>query len=290
MTTQLAGRFAPSPTGPLHMGSLVTALASYLDIKQRGGQWLVRVDDIDPPRQDSDASRKILRSLQAHGLQWDQSIIYQNNHANQYKQALTTLEPHLFYCRCTRKSLKEVKLYPGTCREFTTARSDSATRCKVEDATILFEDEVLGVQKINLVKEVGDFIVHRRDNLWAYHLATAVDDGQPNITHVLRGQDLLDTTSPQTYLMNLLDLSPPTYAHLPVLCFADGTKLSKQTHAPALEDAQASQNLSAALHYLGMQPGEHKQWNPAHWIAWGLQHWCLSKVPGKLSVFSAASP
>ena len=280
----LTGRFAPSPTGPLHMGSLITALASYLDAKVKCGQWYVRIDNLDPPREDPAATSEILASLQAHELQGERAIDYQSDHIPRYQQALNQLTDHLFYCTCSRKSLANQATYPGTCRGNTTPIADAAIRLRVSSAPITFIDAVVGRQTVDLTQEYGDFIVRRRDGLWAYNFATAVDDGS-DATHVLRGQDLLDVTPPQIHLMNLLGLSVPAYSHIPLLCFADGTKLSKQTHAPPLDDSRAALNLRAALYYLGMNPPAQPSWLAEQWLEWALAHWEKHDLPRQLPAY-----
>ena len=183
------GRFAPSPTGPLHMGSLMTALASYLDIKRRGGEWYVRIDDIDPPRLDRGAERRILASLNAHGLLSDRAVDHQSTHESRYAAALHQLQHDLFYCTCSRKQLQGTTCYPGTCRSRRQPVEDAAVRLLISQASTTFDDAILGTHTVDLVRATGDFIVKRRDGLWSYNFATAVDDGH-DVTHVLRGQDL----------------------------------------------------------------------------------------------------
>jgi glutamyl-Q tRNA(Asp) synthetase len=267
------------------MGSLVTALASFFDVKVKGGQWYVRIDDLDPPREDAAASGEILNSLQAHGLHGDRVVDYQSGHAQRYREALNRLTSHLFYCTCSRKSLADHAVYPGTCRGNTAPIADAAIRLRVSATPITFVDAIVGVQTVNLAQDCGDFIVRRRDGLWAYNLATAVDDGT-DATHVLRGQDLLGVTAQQIYLMELLELTVPAYSHIPLLCFADGTKLSKQTHAPPLDDNRAALNLRAALHYLGLAPPAQPAWLPEQWVEWGLAHWKSHELPPQLPPYT----
>jgi glutamyl-Q tRNA(Asp) synthetase len=254
--TSAAGRFAPSPTGPLHLGSLLAATASYLDARHRGEQWLLRIDDIDVPRNVPGAEDAILRSLEAHGLNWDGAIIRQSERCDRYEAALSQLTGagHTFNCTCTRKKLQGLSRYPGTCRDAGQPADDAAVRVRVDDAPITFDDGVVGPISEVLTESVGDFIIRRRDGLIAYQLATAVDDGAPEITRVIRGGDLLDNTARQIYLMQLLDLSPPEYAHVPMLLNAAGQKLSKQTHASALDDRKAVANLLEILPMLGLSP------------------------------------
>ena len=262
------------------MGSLITALASYCHIKQAGGQWLVRIDDLDPPRQDPDAVASIVRSLHAHGLRPDRPIDFQSNHAKAYEMALQQLQPHIFYCQCSRRELKKFSRYPGTCRKAKTPVPDAAIRVAMAEGEQQFSDAFLGPMNVDVAAQLGDFIVRRKDGLIAYNLAAAVDDGA-GITHVLRGQDLLPVTAPQRHLMKLLDLRPPSYTHIPCLAFDDGTKLSKQTRAPALDDNIASHNLRAAMWYLGFNVPASIQ-SVATIVNWAVEHFALVNVPIRL--------
>lgn len=268
------------------MGSLITALASYCHVKQAGGRWLVRIDDLDPPRQDPNAVALIVRSLHAHGLQPDRPVDFQSDHAKAYERALQQLQPHIFYCQCSRRELKKFSRYPGTCRNAKTLVPDAAIRVAMADGEQQFNDDFLGPMSIDVAAQLGDFIVRRKDGLIAYNLATAVDDGA-NITHVLRGQDLLPVTAPQRHLMKLLDLRAPSYAHIPCLAFSDGTKLSKQTHAPALDDSIASRNLRAALWYLGFDAPASLQ-SVAAIVNWAVEHFTLVNVPERLPPYRAS--
>jgi glutamyl-Q tRNA(Asp) synthetase len=268
------------------MGSLVAAVASYLHIKQRGGRWLIRIDNLDPPREDPTAIRKILHSLSMHGLHPDGDVQYQAEHEQRYARACAALADDLFFCNCARKVLRESGSYPGTCREKTVPREDHAIRIRVDDAPIEYEDECLGIQRSILSKEGGDFIIKRRDSLWGYNLATAVDDGL-DISHVLRGRDLLDVTPRQIYLMRKLKLTVPTYAHIPVVCYPDGTKLSKQTHAPALDDSTPARNLRGALAYMGLKTPAEDGKPVEFWLQWALNHWQLGALPAALPAYSS---
>jgi glutamyl-Q tRNA(Asp) synthetase len=270
--TSAAGRFAPSPTGPLHLGSLLAATASYLEARHRGELWLVRIDDLDVPRNVPGAEDAILRSLEAHGLNWDGTVIRQSERIERYEAALAQLirTGHTFNCTCARKKLKGLNRYPGTCRDAAHPADDAAVRVRVDDRPITFEDGVVGPISEVLTESVGDFIIRRRDGLIAYQLATAVDDGEPGITRVIRGGDLLDNTARQIYLIQLLALSPPEYAHVPMVLNAAGQKLSKQTHASALDDSNATGNLLEILPMLGLTapetfsaPDELLQWAAA---------------------------
>ncbi|NBC23624.1 MAG: tRNA glutamyl-Q(34) synthetase GluQRS [Gammaproteobacteria bacterium] len=250
-----AGRFAPSPTGPLHLGSLLAAVASYLDARRAGIAWHVRLDDLDTPRHEAGADRAILLALERHGLHWDGPIVRQSERVAAYYDALDLLQRLglLFYCRCSRRQLREVTTYPGTCHGHTEARPDSAVRVRVDDAAVEFEDLLQGAQRCLLADSGGDFVVRRRDGLVAYQLATAVDDGAGAITRVVRGRDLLDTTPRQVYLMRQLGLPVPVYAHVPLLLDAAGHKLSKQNHAPPLDLAAPARNLRRVLPVLGLE-------------------------------------
>jgi glutamyl-Q tRNA(Asp) synthetase len=280
--TDPAGRFAPSPTGPLHAGSLLAATASYLDARQRGALWLLRIDDLDSFRIVDGAETLILKSLEAHQLHWDGTLTRQSEHGDLYQQALETLSRMglLFYCTCSRRKLRGSTVYPGRCRGQTTAIADAAIRLQVGEAEVEFHDQVSGPQSERLAASCGDFIVRRRDGLIAYQLATAVDDGQQAISRVVRGGDLLDNTARQVHLMSLLGLSAPTYAHVGTLLATDGKKLSKQTHAPPLNEATASANLLQAFGFLGLSPpADAAGWSPSTILDWGVQHFSLDAVP-----------
>lgn len=254
---QGAGRFAPSPTGPLHLGSLLAATASYLDARRLGMAWYVRLDDLDEPRNQPGADSLILRSLEHHGLQWDGTVTRQRDNLDRYAAALSRLEARhlLFYCRCSRKNLRDHRCYPGTCRGCATPRPDSAVRVRVDEAVVEFDDLLQGRQRQDLGSAGGDFVVRRRDGLVAYQLATAVDDGAAAITRVIRGRDLLGTTPRQVFLMRQLGLDVPRYGHIPLLLNRCGQKLSKQNRATPLDDSRAAANLARVLRALGLDPG-----------------------------------
>ena len=282
----LTGRFAPSPTGPLHMGSLITALASFLDMKTRGGEWYLRIDDIDPPRALAGAEAAIIKSLNAHGLTSPHAIQYQSQHTQRYNDALADMQAGSFQCQCTRAQLKSHAIYPGTCRTLTLQGENLSTRFNVESQPpVSWQDHLAGSQTVDVAHDVGDFIVRRKDQLFAYNLATAVDDGY-DFSHVLRGQDLMPTTPIQITLMQNLDLSVPQYTHIPLLRYAQGDKLSKQTHAPALENDSAAANLHAALHYLGFAPPNESNWRVEQWLDWAISCWDVSRIPDELPIFT----
>lgn len=259
-TTQYIGRFAPSPSGPLHMGSLVCALASYLDARSNHGLWLVRMEDIDPPREQTGAAELILTCLQQHGLQWDDTeVMFQSRRASAYNHALESLRTQLliYPCSCTRKRLTPLNgCYDGYCKTHP-ASSPAALRLDLDQAKLKggmlhqrFTDGLQGEQYEDLALQ-GDFVVHRKDGLFAYQLAVVVDDIAQGISHVVRGNDLLNTTARQRILFQLLDYKAPSYSHIPVLIDNNGNKLSKQNHAPAVDLAKPTQNLLHALSLLG---------------------------------------
>lgn len=259
------GRFAPSPTGALHFGSLVAALGSYLDARARDGEWLVRMEDLDPPRAAPGAAADILRTLESLGLHWDAAVLRQSERGDAYQAALAALERMgaTYPCACTRREIGDSALagtdgslvYPGTCRNGLRAgRAARATRLRVDDAVIEFDDAVQGRMRQRLAADVGDFVLRRADGLFAYQLAVVVDDAAQGITDVVRGADLLDSTPRQILLQRLLGAPTPRYLHLPVAINAAGEKLSKQTRALPIDRAGPGAALVAALEFLGQRP------------------------------------
>jgi glutamyl-Q tRNA(Asp) synthetase len=255
------GRFAPSPTGPLHLGSLVAALASWLDARAHGGRWLVRIEDIDPPREHPGAARAQLEALTALGLTPDQPPTYQSAHSKRFEQAVAALQAagHLYRCTCSRSAVEQAALlltrrpdvYPGTCRDLRRAGLRAALRVRVPADRIGFIDRACGEFSQALESEVGDFVVLRADGLWAYQLAVVVDDDAQQITDVVRGADLLDNTPRQIHLQRLLGLPTPRYLHVPIVLNEAGEKLSKQTGAAALQLANPVGQLEQAWRWLG---------------------------------------
>lgn len=282
---QYTGRFAPSPTGPLHLGSLLTALASYLDARSRNGIWLVRMEDLDPPREMPGAADSILRTLEQYGLHWDGEVAFQSHRHALYEDAVQQLlqQQLAFYCTCSRKDLQlqGTQSYPGTCRhQHTIPHAEFAIRAQVNDTPITFDDALQGHCNFNLFTDGGDFIIKRKDGLYAYHLAVVIDDAAQNITHIVRGSDLLDSTPRHIHLQHLLSLPTPHYAHLPVIVNAQGQKLSKQTFAAALPATDPVPALFACLHALGQNPpAELQQASRDELLRWGIAHWSLQKVP-----------
>ena len=284
------GRFAPSPTGHLHFGSLLAALGSCLSARSLGGRWLVRMEDLDWQREQAGAADSILRTLEAFGFAWDGPVMRQSERSEAYERALERLQASgaLFPCACTRRELSDSALvlegervYPGTCRDgLPPGRAARALRVRVPDEVIPFEDAIQGTASQNLLREVGDFVVRRADGLFAYQLAVVVDDAEQGITEVVRGADLLASTPRQILLQRLLGLDTPRYAHLPAAVNALGEKLSKQTLARPLDAARAPAAIATALEFLGQAPPRElghaalrEVWD------WSLAHWDLGRVP-----------
>ena len=267
------------------MGSLITALASYLDIKAKKGLWLIRIDDLDPPRTVPGSIKLILESLSAHGLVSDRKVLYQSENLVKYKRHLAKLLPHIYSCRCSRKTLAKHRIYPGTCRHKGLSKEDVALRIRVPNSNISFNDQIKGTKVTNLQQEIGDFIVVRRDKLFSYNLATACDDGDQGITDILRGEDLFSATYPQIFLMNMLKLKTPEYSHIPVLNNLNGKKLSKQTGAPPIKNFEAVKNLINAMNFLGLQVPQNIK-TITSIIAWGINNWSANKIPKQFDLYS----
>tara|TARA_R110000824_G_scaffold7892_2_gene35643 strand:- start:11417 stop:12391 length:975 start_codon:yes stop_codon:yes gene_type:complete len=285
--TTYRGRFAPSPTGPLHAGSLIAALASYLDARANRGLWFLRIEDLDPPRESPAALKQILQALEELNLLWDGEIIYQSQRSQAYQEALARLQEQalIFPCTCSRQDIQDHGgIYPGFCRERelneVNAESDTfSLRCKVPDIAIQFDDLLQGKQSQNLRSDVGDFILKRKDGLFAYQLAVVVDDAFQEITHVVRGIDLIDSTPRQIYLQRLLGYKQPVYAHIPVIINSQGQKLSKQHHANPLPAGKPSLSLYQALICLHQQPdADLKNAAPADIITWAIEHWNIDRL------------
>ncbi len=277
------GRFAPSPSGPLHFGSLVAALGSFLSARAQEGEWLLRIDDIDPPRNVPGAADNILRTLENYHLFWDGPVHYQSQRFEAYAVALTQLAAagHSYPCGCTRREISAVSPnhhYPGTCRNgLPPGRQARSLRVYCGGQTLCFTDALQGRQCRQLD---SDFIVRRADGFYAYHLATALDDAFQRITEVVRGADLLDATFPQLYLQQLLDLSRPRYLHLPVAVTAAGKKLSKQTRARPIDDSSPGTTLSRAITFLGQPPPKDLHGAaPSELLDWAIAHWQLACLP-----------
>lgn len=292
------GRFAPSPTGHLHFGSLVAAVGSYLDARSRGGRWQVRMEDVDRPRCQPGAADDILRSLAAFGFEWDGEVLYQSGRDDAYRQALHQLRDsgRAFPCACTRKELADsqwtrqgsdgAQVYPGTCRAgLLPGKSPRSWRLRVDDQAIAFDDAVQGHIEQDLAREVGDFVLFRADGYFAYQLAVVVDDAFQEITQVVRGADLLDSTARQIFLQRLLGLPTPCYSHLPVAINAAGEKLSKQTLAAAPDQARPQIALWQCLNFLGQSPPvELQQATLSELWHWSFAQWNQDQVPRRRSL------
>lgn len=271
------GRFAPSPTGPLHLGSLYTALASFLDARSRGGQWLLRIDDLDTPRNVQGATEHILRCLERFELLWDGEIYYQNRQRMRYQALLTDLlqAGQIYACRCSRKQLQPLKPYSGRCREAGYPDDErAALRIKTSARAIEFEDACQGFVSQNLADDQGDFIVRRRDQIIAYQFAVVVDDHDQGINHVVRGADLLDSTPRQIHLHQLLGFAVPHYQHLPVIVDHEGHKLSKQTLAAPVDTQNPRATIWHLLQLLRQNPPDELQsMRVAEQLQWAINHW-----------------
>ncbi|MBS1143150.1 MAG: tRNA glutamyl-Q(34) synthetase GluQRS [Proteobacteria bacterium] len=286
------GRFAPSPTGPLHFGSLVAAVGSYLDARTQGGSWLVRMEDVDTPRNVPGAADDILRTLDAFGFAWDGPVLYQSTRFEAYAAALEKLRQDglVYGCACSRKEIADSATrpaidgglaYPGTCRHGLAAgREARAWRLRVNDDEIAFDDRVQGRVGQHLETDVGDFVLRRADGLFAYQLAVTVDDDFQQISQVVRGADLLASTPRQIWLQRCLGFATPGYAHLPVAANAAGEKLSKQTLARALATDSAAAELIRALAFLGQPVPADLAWAPVAEVwAWAMTQWVFNAIP-----------
>jgi glutamyl-Q tRNA(Asp) synthetase len=285
------GRFAPSPTGPLHFGSLVAAVGSYLAARSRQGEWLVRIENLDPPREVAGAAREILATLEALGMEWDGEVIYQSRRNEVYQAALAALEQQglLYPCTCSRKEIADSSIsgidgpvYPGTCRGGLPADRSSTTALRVltHDDPIEFRDVLRGPIRQQLASATGDFVLRRADGIYAYQLAVVADDAAQGVTHVVRGVDLLDSTPRQIYLQQLLGYPTPAYMHLPVVTNAQGEKLSKQTQAVAVDISRPVAQLVEAVRFLGQTPPvELAESNVASFWQWALENWSPQQIP-----------
>ena len=284
------GRFAPSPTGPLHFGSLVAAVGGYLEARCNKGEWLLRIEDLDTPRTVAGAADNILRTLEACGMQWDGPVPYQSTRNAAYQAALAQLSKAgaVYGCACTRREIADSGIhgidgpvYPGTCRNgISSNRAPRATRVRTQGVRISFTDAIQGEITQDVENEIGDFVLARADGFFAYQLAVVIDDHAQGITHIVRGADLLDSTPRQLWLQQCMGLPTPAYAHLPVAVNARGEKLSKQTHATAVDAGKPAPLLVAALRFLGQPaPAELAAASVATIWQWALAHWRRDNVP-----------
>jgi glutamyl-Q tRNA(Asp) synthetase len=286
------GRFAPSPTGPLHFGSLVAALASYLDACAHGGKWLVRIEDVDETRCEASYADEILTTLKEFGLDWDGEVVVQSRRKPRYRDALATLEDegYTYACQCSRREIADSALagidgpvYPGTCRHKKLPDHGAAIRFVSPAGVIEFEDRLQGNQTQCLANDVGDFVIRRRDGLTAYQLAVVVDDFDSGVTDVVRGADLLDSTARQIALQRALRFATPRYLHIPVVANAQGEKLSKQTLATAISATDRIAYLQAALRFLN-QTAPLNYSDPKHLLAQAVAHWRPERIPRQRSI------
>ena len=280
------GRFAPSPTGPLHFGSLVCAVGSYVDAIAHGGRWLVRMEDLDPPREMPGAADRILRSLEAHGLHWHDPVAWQSRRHHLYTQALDFLQQRnlIYPCGCTRAQISRAGGHQRSQCVPPEAGGNSALRFVCAGGETTFDDIWCGHQRQPVTE---DPILKRRDGLFAYQLAVVVDDIDQGVTQVVRGADLLDCTGVQLRLFRALDASPPVFGHLPLVMNEGGQKLSKQNHAAALDDRRASHNLLLALAFLGFKPpAELESEVPTRILSWACARWQRHQVDGRNRLLS----
>ncbi len=290
MSGPYRGRFAPSPTGPLHFGSLVAAAGSFLQAKSRGGEWLVRMEDLDPPREVPGAADDILRTLEAFGLHWDGEVVYQSRRHAVYEAAMKMLErlDAIYPCACSRREIADSSMkgvdgpvYPGTCRSgIAEGRAPRAWRVKVDGATVEFADALQGRVRRRLGSDFGDFILRRADGFFAYQLAVVVDDAEQGITEIVRGADLIESTPRQIHLQRLLGLRTPGYVHLPVALSARNEKLSKQTLAAPLDPARQLPALLEVMRFLGQEVSpELADAGIEDFWRWAVGNWEVERVP-----------
>ena len=289
----LRGRFAPSPTGPLHFGSLIAAVASFLEAKTQAGEWLVRMEDLDKPRVQAGAADGILRTLETFGFEWDAEVVYQSQRGELYQAAFDQLGELIYPCSCSRREITDSAvhgidgfIYPKTCLNKPPKKHIApAWRIKTADKLIYFNDAIQGEISQNLSTDVGEFVLKRADGIFAYQLAVVVDDFIQGISHIVRGADLLDSTTRQNYLQMQLGYCIPQYAHLPVAVNAAGEKLSKQTLAEPLNSTNANALLFRALHFLGQNPPIVLEHAPLKELwRWAFTHWSLTNIPAQRAI------
>ncbi|MCQ4323049.1 tRNA glutamyl-Q(34) synthetase GluQRS, partial [Stutzerimonas stutzeri] len=277
------GRFAPTPSGYLHFGSLIAALASYLDARAAGGRWLLRMEDLDPPREMPGAQAAILQALEAYGFEWDGQMVRQSERLDVYNEVIERLwrDGGAYACDCSRKQLRPFAgPYPGFCRDADRNMQNAAIRLRVPDREYAFTDRVQGEFRQHLGREVGDFVIRRRDGLIAYQLAVVLDDAWQGVTDVVRGADLLDSTPRQLYLQELLGLPQPRYLHIPLIIQPDGHKLGKRYRSPPLQPEQATPLLLRALRALGQPtPNELQDALAAEILGWAVANWDAERIP-----------
>ncbi len=293
------GRFAPTPSGPLHFGSLVAAIASYCEVRSRGGRWQLRIEDVDTPRVVPGSAQQIIRALEQFGFDWDGNISYQSERFAAYADALSELQTAglIYGCQCSRRKLRTQQvtagplglIYPGNCRDKQLALATHAQRINTLAAgTLGFDDGYYGHLEMHLAKELGDPVLRRSDGIFAYHLAVVVDDENEGITQIVRGADLLHTTLIHQYLQQTLGYSIPDYYHVPLVNNAAGDKLSKQTGAAAIDPGRAGAQLIDALRHLGQNPDDSLQdLPPAEILKQAVHHWSSDAVRARVMADSA---
>jgi glutamyl-Q tRNA(Asp) synthetase len=287
------GRFAPSPTGPMHFGSLVTAVASYLDAKHHDGLWKVRMEDLDQPRVVKQSDKAIIDTLHQHGFQWDDEIIYQSHRIDIYENYVSNLnqKENTYFCECSRKEIADSAMtgidgmiYPGTCRDKKLNAQYHALRIKAEDICMAFEDKIQGVIQQNILKDFGDFILKRSDGIYAYQLAVVIDDALQNINTIVRGADLIDSTSRQIFLQKKLSLPSVNYGHIPIATF-NQKKLSKENQSTPVDHSNIKDNLIACLKFLGQDYEVIEKENTlTNFWATAIQLWDISLVPKRKTI------
>jgi len=285
-SSRYKGRFAPSPTGELHFGSLLAAISSYLEARKHDGDWIIRMEDLDQPRTVAGSADSILKTLDTLGFEWDGEVVFQSQRSALYEDYLQQLiSEHLIYhCDCSRNKLKENKNFPvydGFCRNKNSKISPPyALRCKTPNTNISFSDQIQGNYSVDLNQQCGDFIVRRRDQLFAYHLAVVCDDAEQAVTDIVRGADLLASTPVQIYLQQQLQLREPVYSHIPVAMHQQGRKLSKSHQDLAITINTPAAIMTQALNFLGQSPPVAlAQTNTDEFWRWAINNWNLNKIP-----------
>ena len=292
--TGYRGRFAPSPTGPLHFGSLVAALGSYLDARQQNGIWLLRMEDLDREREVKGAADEILRSLERFGFEWDEEVLYQSRRREAYEEVLQGLrrDGYAYPCACSRKQIAERAeigiegpIYPGSCRNgLPPGARTRSIRLLTQDKEISLQDRIQGPLSQNPAREVGDFVIRRADGHHAYQLAVVVDDAWQQVNQVVRGADLLSSTPRQCYLQELLTLPQPGYAHLPLAVDATGRKLSKQYKDAPVDPRKPLDGLLQGLEFLGQAMPTERPVDLNDFWRWAIEQWQLERVPARPSI------
>jgi glutamyl-Q tRNA(Asp) synthetase len=286
------GRFAPTPSGPLHFGSLITAISSYLDAKKSNGNWYLRIDDSDKYRIKRNAISSIIKTTEAHGFEWDGDVLYQSDSSEKYLDAKYKLlnNKAIYGCMCSRSDLKQNKIglngpiYDSKCRN-KKITGEKSYRIVTTSKIIQFEDQLQGSQRCNSKKDIGDFIVWRKDKIISYHLATVIDDNSLGINHIVRGKDLLNSTFCQIFLQNNLGLTSPHYCHIPLALDKENNKISKSVGADALDDGSPNKNLVKGLKILKMTPHKGLESESLKTIwSWAMKHWDINRLTGLKSL------